>query len=892
MWKEIFYYNPGGAEFNLAGYYGLRAEPGIGKLSPLAPGSITVTLQSIATAQALGTFDLGISVADGVGGETPIQVYPTPITLNAGQGALIQWPSALTTTAYGYNVYIRPIGTTNWRRLVVFNNPLNSISAVNSPMGTNEFLIAQGFASMGGGSGSPIGPPGLENTTQAVNFLTIPVSGQGWQYAPMPLPPNLPFGIAYLIHTFPADPLINSGGAAGPRPITPISLKQPPGGGRGPGGGGGGHPVGGGGRAASSISGGAFNLVSPIPQIIQFANLMFLALGNGITPFVSNGQANTATHPNNTVAITNTFQASFPTWQANIGYLVGDQIAFTIPSSPSSPPILFTAVQGGISGPIGSEPAFQNVTNIDQTIADNQIIWKNSGTVPTPNPPAGASHVEVYAGSLWVANTAPSFDAAFPSDGPSGVWMSDANNPNSWNPLNTAQIARDDGTEITGLKAFSVAEAGIPTTQQLVVFKNFSTYIINGVFGAADFSIQQAETDQGCIAPRTIQFVPGFGLLRLTHLGFSFFDGIRDRLISTDIRPYLFGDPGQPDIMPMDWAFSYFSKGAQVADPPMYVAAIPVLGANADLLATLPASQFTITATAQPGAPIPPNFPPGNYFFRITLRGPIHETAITPEIGPIPVPPDSSNNPSTILIQSSSPLPAGYLGWRVYWSELGPNREDRYQDFNLELGTPGAGAQLVYPGTATTGYPRGLSGSLTRIVCYDLTLKCWTIVDLPFSISVLKSIRVLGQLPLVISGGFYDNTVRYLFHNAPDWDGTPINWSLQTGEVYNQGGDQRVFYRRLRVRGQGTGPIYILPNYEGNDEPDPPTLLTGDLVALNRGLAAVFWALGGDQFMAEGGMMSEAVNAHATVSGQGRVVIDSLDFHAVPKPIGAGAVIS
>jgi hypothetical protein len=135
----------------------------------------------------------------------------------------------------------------------------------------------------------------------------------------------------------------------------------------------------------------------------------------------------------------------------------------------------------------------------------------------------------------------------------------------------------------------------------------------------------------------------------------------------------------------------------------------------------------------------------------------------------------------------------------------------------------------------------------------------------------------MGEPPVVFAGGFWDTTVRRLFSNAPDWDGVPIDWKMRTTEVYNQGGDVRVFYRRLRIRGSGDGPIQITPNYDGFDDVTLP---------------AVFRALGGNQFMAEAGLMAEAVNCHADIEGQGQVLINSLDFHAVPKPIGAGVVIS
>lgn len=862
MWKELASYNPSSSQVR-GGYYGLRMEPGWRLAGSV--GTPTGTVVAFPGTIVFPGNAFRVTAADGVGGES----LPSPavtVTPAAGQGMNLTF--ARVPNAYGYNVYVLTAGV--WRRLVPFGTPNTSITLVNQSGTTTPLTYALGnyaITATPPTTGLPANAVPVEvgnitntatDTTQSCNLMFIPIDGTGWKFIP-----------ADLVYTFPADTLVNPGGDAGHGGL----------GGTGQRGSGPNRPVGGGGTSGS-VNGGVFGIVSPIPQIIQFADKMFLALGNGITPFESQGT--TAS----TVPITNTFVATIPAWQPGIGYIVGDQV---IPAAGNL--TLFTAVQGGISST--TAPSWPTGPNtLDRTVADGQVIWKNSGSVATSPAPQGAAHCEVYAGSLWVANTRPVFSERNPSNGPSALWMSDANNPDSWNPLNTAQVARDDGTEIMGLKAFSVAEAGIPTTQQLVVFKNFSTYIVNGVFGASDFSIQQAETDQGCVAPRTIQFVPGFGLMRLTHLGFSYFDGIRDMLVSTDLHPYLFGDPNQPDIQPMDWAFSYFSKAAQVADPPMYICAVPVLGANGpqqvgdntwpDLLGTIPASQFSIIPLQAPaGANSPPAFPPGQYYFRISVRGPIVETAVTPEIGPITVPASGSGF-GIVGVYSNAPLDAGYTGWRIYWGSNGPGSESHYQDTGPELyAAPPivdtSLTSLIFPGLLTTGPPVGLSGTLTRIFCYDLTLKCWSILDLPFSISVLKWFRSIGRPPIVLSGGYFDNTIRSLFSGALDWDGVAIDWAVQSAEVYNQGGDQRVFYRRLRIRGQGDGPISITPNRDGWDD---------------EKLSAVFWALGGNQFMAEGAIMAEGVNCHARIEGQGQVVIDSLDFHAVPKPVGAGVVIS
>jgi hypothetical protein len=161
-------------------------------------------------------------------------------------------------------------------------------------------------------------------------------------------------------------------------------------------------------------------------------------------------------------------------------------------------------VTAGSTG--GAEPTWPTTT--DKTISNGSTIWKEAGSDTATNPPAGAAHAIAHAGSLWVFNTSPT-NTSDGLDGPSALRMSDVNNPKSWNPLNAAFVGKDDGSQGMGIAAFTIAEAGIPPTGTLVCFKEFSTYQVNGVFGSTSFSIQQVQSDMGCIAPRSIQFLPG-----------------------------------------------------------------------------------------------------------------------------------------------------------------------------------------------------------------------------------------------------------------------------------------------------------------------------------------------------------------------------------------------
>ena len=484
--------------------------------------------------------------------------------------------------------------------------------------------------------------------------------------------------------------------------------------------------------------GGLIGAAGPLPQIVQFARQSILILGNGYAPqSVDPSQGATAA----VTPLQNTFQAAYPTWQAGVDWTTGSQIAVLSGSTN----YLFTATQGGVSQTPGP-PSWNFSTNAETS--DNSVIWTCNGPIAVSIAPIGAAHAVAYAGSLWIANTWPTttqytawsastvfgvnaqiavidgsgnswlftaqnggtsqtpgppswtfiagvtttdntitwlcvqeLSAALAAgiDGPSCLKMSDANNPNSWNPVNVAFIDSDDGTQITGLQPFTIAALGISPTGSLCVFKEFTTYQVIGVFGSTSFEVQPAQTNLGCIAARSIQFLPGFGVCRFTHLGFAVFDGINDRLISEDIRPYLFGGVNsEADLTPVDTSYVYLSQSAQTITPPMYICAMPLVGS---------------------------------------------------------------------------------------------------------------------------------SGSLTRLFCYDLVMKAWAILDLPWPITTLSVIASGEGYPLILAGK-NDGTVQRMQSGDTTWDTgasdqSNVNWSFRTPDVYGEGGTQRIFYEEVFMKGYG-----------------------------------------------------------------------------------------
>lgn len=162
-------------------------------------------------------------------------------------------------------------------------------------------------------------------------------------------------------------------------------------------------------------------------------------------------------------------------------------------------------------------------------------------------------------------------------DGPSSLRSSDLNNPNSWPLANQIFIDKDDGDPGMGMGQYTIAESGISPTTSQILFKRSKGYQMTGVFGSTNpaFAIQKIKSDMGCIAPRTIAFAPGFGLIRLTDRGFALFDGVDDKLISEEVRPLIFGSAIYTKL---DWGTLDKSYAAVVQNPPLYLAACPVQG--------------------------------------------------------------------------------------------------------------------------------------------------------------------------------------------------------------------------------------------------------------------------------------------------------------------------
>lgn len=220
------------------------------------------------------------------------------------------------------------------------------------------------------------------------------------------------------------------------------------------------------------------------------------------------------------------------------------------------------------------------------TFADMAAIAAGNGepiksydgtTVQAMTGAPNANHIAQHLGYLWAWNTSLTTSA---SAGPSSLQSSDLNNPNSWPSANQIFISKDDGQSGTSLALFTIAESGISPTATIIAWKDFSGYECSGVLGSTSFTVQKIKSDMGCVAPRSIQFISGFGLIRLTHRGFSLYDGVNDTLISEEERPRIFG---RDAYVGLDWANINKSMSCQVSNPPLYICACPVAGGNGSL---------------------------------------------------------------------------------------------------------------------------------------------------------------------------------------------------------------------------------------------------------------------------------------------------------------------
>lgn len=773
---------------------------------PLGPPKNLSAVDGGAGGTLTGTFFYKVTALDGAGGETTVS-NESNVTVGALHKVTLTWN--VVPNAYGYNVYrgtvsngellltgiglpaLQPMPLTAQVTFTDTGFPngitVNISTATSSPGGVppparsinwispSTFLpiVGQSFVAAGmtpasfngtytvtgvngpGNWGSKIlgAPPGTTATGGTATFGGVPPpladTTVQTELILMPRSPTLSWSDANIVALFPAT-------VPGLR-VAPFGASGGSGTGTG--------------NTSSTVNGGIQGMVSLTPMFRQFTNRMVIALGNGFSAQLFSDATGTLTNPafvgaiasvavdaNGVVTITtttnhgldpvqavgtnvflngitdpayntngtgasafvvitvpatnqvtvrnlnaighapsgggtmtvttipliSTFTPAYPQWTASTVLVVGDLI---VPATQPSPAIYLTVIQSGTTGAVEPTWPTGGLDSIGKQVRDtggSAVRYQVAGLLNSaaPPPPA-AAHIEVFAGALWAFNTWLT-NTANGLDGPTSLRQSSINNPNSWNPVNQAFLDKDDGSEGMGLAKFTITAQGIPPEGSLIAMKNFSPYQVIGVFGAANLSIQPVSSDMGCIAPRTLVFVPGFGITRYSHLGVAIFNGVKDEIVSEQIRPYFFPNNNRnlADITVVDATWVPVSWATLTANPPQYCLAMPV----------------------------------GNS-----------------------------------------------------------------------------------------------SGKLTRIFPYDLIMKSWNVVDLPFAISSMAQVRSTVSNPLTIFGGFLDGVLQRWQAGDVQWytgggiSAQNVSWSFRSLTVASNDTDQRVYVRRFVITGTNSG---------------------------------------------------------------------------------------
>jgi hypothetical protein len=351
----------------------------------------------------------------------------------------------------------------------------------------------------------------------------------------------------------------------------------------------------------------------------------------------------------------------------------------------------------------------------------------------------------------------------------------------------------------------------------------------------------------------------------MTHLGIAMFDGVRDRLLSEEIRPYIFG--GQPDIQAVDWNSIWNAKGALTASPPMYACAVPLLPSTT--FGVL--SGLTVT-TASLGINIS-TIPAGTYYALMYMQDAQGKFYKSAEFGPLTV---STSQAFSITL---TPLPLTGINYFFAYGPT-PGGENMMVPLNpgLLVSSP---SFITSPGFASL-VPFTSGSMLTRLLCYDLVLKGWIIIDLPFAISSLKQIRSPGTIPLTLMAGFSDMGIRRWQAGESTWDAGAVNagapdnivhYSVRSPEVFGKDASDRVYFRQLEIRGRGT------PNFKAQ-------FTVNGVAGLNLFTQNVtVLPMGGGEFVAYAEIGVTGIDSHVDVTGSGPIEIDSFDWLAVAKAI-------
>lgn len=194
----------------------------------------------------------------------------------------------------------------------------------------------------------------------------------------------------------------------------------------------------------------------------------------------------------------------------------------------------FDDITGALVITAGNDNLVSSITFRDNYLATNNVdppwLWTGTGTGATMTVPTGltrAKFLEVFQNFTTFANVRVSG-----TDFNSRVFWSAIGEIGTWDAADFADIARDDGSDITGTKTLG---------EEWIIFKEFSIHKATFT-GDRDlpFLFNKTRSNVGCVSGYSIQEVEN-GLFFRSRDGYYFFDGNNSFKVSDRINVTLEG---------------------------------------------------------------------------------------------------------------------------------------------------------------------------------------------------------------------------------------------------------------------------------------------------------------------------------------------------------------
>lgn len=193
-------------------------------------------------------------------------------------------------------------------------------------------------------------------------------------------------------------------------------------------------------------------------------------------------------------------------------------------------------------------------------------------------------------------------------------------------------------------------------------------------------------------------------------------------------------------------------------------------------------------------------------------------------------------------------------------------------------------AQTANPPMYAVAIPIGNSGGkLTRIMLYDLILKCWAApVDLAFAIGSMAQVQPVTSNPLTIIGGFSDGCLQrwqagdVLWYTGGGASQIEVAWSVRSVTMASQNSSQRIWVRKLMLRGTGS-----------NVDTDPFIVINVSFRSSGVVVTSVnYTASNQGDFDIDAALGLTGVRFDAIISGTDHIEIDGWDWAVEPRPFG------